>query len=578
MIGTLVRLKWTLTLSTLRKSTAQLVGYILGCVLGAAAVVSATVTGCFSGIDGLSGAFGLPAQDSVALARTVLPLFATLAILYAAIVQAAYLGESSTLGVRKFAIYGIPDRKLVADLFVAGLTGVPAVCAMLALTGWSLAYRSLGAAAVVAGIVSAFLFVAIAMMFSKMLLALATIAVRTERGKTLFYFLSFVLIFVAAELPNVLQPSLPSMLEAVGGAGSAISTTAGVLGWLPFGAPMMLPFAVASGDWLDVAGRLAVIIAGWLLCFAVNVLAIRHDRLHPVSGSSAPDRTARRHAAHGARLGLFGIVSNSPAGAETARVLAYLKRDARQAPMLIMPILFLVLFTFDGLQMGNLNDPDGAPVTLGNMDDAAMLPWMSLLFGGLMIALTECNGLSYDGTGYTMEAIAGMRGIDNRRGRLKAMLGPILVIFLVCGIATFLVTGDWRSTDGIVTGLTWFAVSVGLALAELGVALVMSTVVLVPVQPLDRPFSSPQGRALASAFMPLLAMLIAAVTMLPTGLFALVIAVTHHWMALYPWLIAIGPVNGVAMLVTGTVVGGRLLDRRQLHILATLRHFRSLQQ
>lgn len=39
--------------------------------------------------------------------------------------------------------------------------------------------------------------------------------------------------------------------------------------------------------------------------------------------------------------------------------------------------------------------------------------WQGLIWGGWMMQMTEGNGLAYDGRGFTMEVLAGVRGWDD---------------------------------------------------------------------------------------------------------------------------------------------------------------------
>ena len=130
-------------------------------------------------------------------------------------------------------------------------------------------------------------------------------------------------------------------------------------------------------------------------------------------------------------------------------------------------------------------------------------------------------------------------------------------------------TGRWAQPDDLVTGLIFLATGMGVALSGLGVAEVTSCVLMYPVASMDKPFSAPQGRAMAQGFFPFVYMLgIGALVMLLTG------AEGGIWLAIIPVALA----NGIGILALGTWLGGKLMDARMLSIVATLDSFASLQK
>ena len=101
---------------------------------------------------------------------------------------------------------------------------------------------------------------------------------------------------------------------------------------------------------------------------------------------------------------------------------------------------------------------------------------------------------------------------------------------------------------------------------------------MYPVASMDKPFSAPQGRAMAQGFFPFVYVLGSLLLMLPTGIVALVMLLTGAeggiWLAIIPVALA----NGIGILALGTWLGGKLMDARMLSIVATLDSFASLQK
>ena len=129
-------------------------------------------------------------------------------------------------------------------------------------------------------------------------------------------------------------------------------------------------------------------------------------------------------------------------------------------------------------------------------------------------------------------------------------------------------TGRWAQPDDLATGLIFLATGMGIALSGLGVAEVTSCVLMYPVASMDKPFSAPQGRAMAQGFFPFVYMLGSLLLMLLTG------AEGGMWLAIIPVALA----NGIGILALGTWLGGKLMDARMLSIVATLDSFASLQK
>lgn len=245
------------------------------------------------------------------------------------------------------------------------------------------------------------------------------------------------------------------------------------------------------------------------------------------------------------------------------RLITYLKRDPRQAMTFAMPVLFLIIFAFQA-------------------HGISAVVWQSLIWCGWFMSVVESNGLAYDGRGFTMEVIAGVRGRTDRIGRVRVYVGIMVVYMVLLYLAGIVLvgalTGRWAQPDDLATGLIFLATGMGIALSGLGVAEVTSCVLMYPVASMDKPFSAPQGRAMAQGFFPFVYMLGSLLLMLPTGIVALVMLLTGAeggmWLAIIPVALA----NGIGILALGTWLGGKLMDARMLSIVATLDSFASLQK
>lgn len=533
---TLVRLRWALTNAALKTSPWQIVAYVLAYLLAAGTVVG-------TGVLAFAVGHGM-AHDVWPYLPVIMPLAGTAGILFVALLQAMFIGENSTMSMDKFAPYGIPDRTLQLGLLLAGLTGIPAITALVSFMLWAMAYRGFGAAAVASQLVAAPLIVLTAMCVSKALLAVADIITDSQAGKNIFYVVVIMLFVALAQMPNIL------MINEVSVEAASLIPAARVFGWLPLGAPFMLPFDAANGQWLFWVLHVLCALALCAVCFLVSQWCLHWQRTH---SSDA----VRAKAAKG--LGLFSRMPDSPSGAISARLGSLLRRDARQSMMYIMPLFFVVIFALE------------------NKDIGSWFVWMGVLLGGMFMSLTESNGLAYDGQGFVMEVIAGTRAIDDRTGRVRIYLIIDTVYIALLSVITFIITGDWSSPSGLAGAFTFIATSWGWAVASLGVAEMFNCSVLYPVPSMAKPFTNPQGRGAAQAFLPFLYMLASLASILPTAIVAIVIFATGNGAA-YPWIIPVALANGVLFLCLGTWLGAKLLRTRMLKVVQTLDSFAALQQ
>jgi ABC-2 type transport system permease protein len=536
---TLVRLRWTLTLATLRKSVWQTIAYVLSAVLAVGVIISVGIAAWFIG--GFSGS---------PLIRTIIVLIGAVMTLMVGFMQLMMLGEGSTMSPRKFALYGIADRDLQFGLLVSGLSGIPAITGVISLMLWSLAYRFMGAGVVIAAMVAAPLAIITMMSVSKLLISASTTLVTSKRGKNVFYVAVILLFITICQLPNILVNSGVSAAFDP----AAWDSAATIMAWTPLGAAFQLPFDVATGDWLALIARIVILAVTWVVCFMICTWCLRRERL--TVGASGPAVTLKG-------IGSFSWMPDSASGAVSARLLIYMRRDPRLAMLFAMPVFFVVIFALQSHGM-------------------SVLIWQSLIWCGWFMSVTESNGLAYDGRGFTMEVISGVRGWTDRLGRVRVYVGIVVVYMLVLYAASIVLigftTGAWARPDDLLTGVMFLSIGMAVAFCGIGLAEIVSCVFMYPVPSLDKPFSSPQGRAMAQGFFPFIYIFGSLLLMLPTGIGALILLICEAGSTAYLLLIPVSLINGIGMLVLGSWLGGKLLDARMLSIVRTLDSFASLQK
>ncbi|WEV74555.1 ABC transporter permease [Bifidobacterium sp. ESL0798] len=484
----------------------------------------------------------------------------TVLTLLVLMIQMMLVGGGAAMSAKRFALFGIEDKTLQTGLIAASLAGIPAIVGMVSLIEWAMAYRRLGAGVVVAAVVAAPLAVLTICMLGRMVNSLLDTLVRTKHGQTVLYIVVFLIFLAIMEIPAMLGGAIGGSMAVDGSAefvasgaqvSNAMSSISGVvtaLSFTPLAAAFALPLDVASGSWGALLIRLLVLVVTWVLCFAIGLWCLKCERL--MAGSE------ENHAAKVKGIGAFGWMPDSPSGAVSARLVTYFKHDPRQFFTLLMPLLFMVIEL-----LGARGEADFA--------------FSSLILGALFMNLVESNGLAYDGRGFTMQVLAGLRGRDDRLGRVRVYAVFSLAYLAVMALVLMAFTSGWGNESHWMHLFAFFGAAVAFDLVGLGIAESMSCVAIYPVPSIEKPFATPQGRGLAQAVMPLAYFALMLVLVLPLGLVTALVAF-NHWPS---WLIGLGGiVNGVVVLALGTWIGGKLLDKRQLRILATLDSMAELQQ
>ncbi|KAB7789219.1 ABC transporter permease [Bifidobacterium cebidarum] len=548
---TLVRLRWALTWATLRKSVWQTVAYVLALIIAVATVVGTAMGAWFIGDSDHMAASGvLPADyGAFAFIRGFIVIFGAVITVATVFVQFMMFGDGSSMSPRKFALYGIPDRKLHLGLLLAGMCGLPAITGVLALMLWTLAYRRMGPAVIITSLISAVLAVFTIISLSKLLLSLLSTLITSKRGKATFYIVSVLGFVGLCQLPNIIVNSDALREATAAERGAGLRLFADVTAWTPFGAAFQLPFDAARADLPALAGHMLVLALTWAVCFAGCLWCLKYER----ETTGAASRTISI-----AGLGAFTRMPDSISGAISARLITYLKRDPRQALLFVMPLFFVVIFAVQA-------------------HGESLAIWSSLITTGWLLSIAESNGIAYDGRGFTMQVIAGVSGIQDRVGRVRVYASIALAYLTVLSIVLMIVTGDWTRSRGLMIALLFWSLGIAVALCGIGMAEVTSTILMYPVSSMDKPFSSPQGRAMAQGLFPFVYLIGTFVLLLPTGVVALILAVIGAIDTMFWLLIPISLLNGVGMLVLGAWLGGKLMDARMLSIVTTLDSFASLQ-
>jgi ABC-2 type transport system permease protein len=519
MVAHLLRLKLTLLRNGLRRSPWQLVGMAFG-GLYALGLVAALVV-----------ALVLLRQVDAGLAHTAVVLGGSAAILGWGLIPVVASAADLTLDPARFTTSAIPMRQLLAGLALGGLIGIPGLAtALVALaTVWTWSRGLLPALGALTG---AGLGVLTCIVLSKVVTTATASLAASRRFKDVSG--------IAFMVPLVLMgPIVAGVSRGISASAGFLPELGGALAWTPLGAAWALGGDLAAGRPGEAAAKLLIALAtlaglGW--CWK---LLLERALVNPPYAGSGSRK--------GGKMGLFGMLPATPAGAVTARSLTYWLRDPRYAGSLVVIPLLPILLLFQGSQSGDY----------GSLAFTAPL-------AAFLLAWSISADVSYDNTAFALHLATGVRGIDDRLGRALACLAFALPVVLVFAVGHFVFTGGWEQLPG------QLGLSLGILFTGLGLSSVVSAryTVAVPL-PGDSPFKKPPGNVGQTMAVQFAGMGILALLVLPEG--ALLIAQLVTGNTLFGWInLAVGLILGLVFFVAGVRLGGRWLDARGPELLAQL--------
>jgi ABC-2 type transport system permease protein len=297
---------------------------------------------------------------------------------------------------------------------------------------------------------------------------------------------------------------------------------------------------VAAGEiglgLLRLALAIALLGVLWVLWAGAVRRQVEDPRLQASSGGS--------RATTG--LGLLGRFPDSAWGAIAARYATYWLRDPRhQVGLFLSPFVPLVLLV---------------PNAVGGVTWAPLLMAPLLAF---LLGFGEHNSVAYESTAFWQHVAAGVRGRDDRLGRLVPSL-------LLAGVLlpTYAVLGCW-----IGGRLDLLPGAAGLAVALLGAGYAVSSVLSVALPyPVPKPGESPFATPPGATGVTLLAQTIA--TAATVVLVSPVLPLGWVGWSGSGWAVwatgGVGVLLGAGLTVAGVRVGGAVFDRRAPEALADL--------
>ncbi|MER2134233.1 MAG: transporter [Arthrobacter sp.] len=517
MVAHLLKLKLILLRNSLKRSPWQIVGIAFGALYGL-------------GILGLmlAGLFFLTFNDPE-LARTLVILGGSAAVLGWAVVPVVATGVDMTLDPARFVTFAIPMRQMILGLALGSLIGIPGIITLASAMIQAAAWWQ-HPAAVLAGIPAAVIAVLTCVVMARVGVAATTSLASSRRFKDV----SGIVIIIPLMF---LGPIIGFTATTVAFNGDFLRRLADILAWTPLGSAWAVPGDIALGS--AGTGLLRLLISVLflaLISWAWKALLAR------ALVTPAHNATASRSAG---KLGFFARFPATPTGAVAARALTYWVRDPRySASLIIVPVLAVVLIF--AVQTG-----EGLPPVV-----LAIGPLVAFL-----LAFGISADISYDNTAFALHISSGVSGMADRAGRAIACAVFALPATLVAAVVPPIVIGRPEALPVLL------GVSVGLLLSGLGLSSVFSAryTYNVPL-PGENAFKTPPGsagRTMLVQFIWMAMQFVISLPMLvPAALYAFGAGSGWGWVTL-----ALGIVYGSAALVAGIRIGGRWLDKRAPEVL-----------
>ena len=496
--------------NSLARSPWQLVGVLFGALYG---------VGLLGG--GLLGLIALSTAPPEVVG-TIVTLGGSLVVLGWVLIPLVASGVDQTLDTMKLRTFPIPVNTLLRGLFVCGVLGVPGVVTMLlalatAATWWRHPLIALAAA------VCALVAVATCVVASRMVVSLSSVFSSGRRFREVAGLIGLIPLVLAGPIIGFFTAGIGS------GPMGDVTALASALGWTPFGVIWAVPAELAAGHY----GLAAIRFVLGVVVLIAATLVWRHGLAVELV---TPAYSATRASSRG-KLGFFARLPATPAGAVAARSLTYWVRDPRYLRQLVSLIVAPALMIFYAVlfdSLGFLN---------------AIGPIVALV-----LSLAIFSDVSYDNTAFAAHLASGLRGVDDRFGRVFAIAIFAVPVMVVVNVVSVWVSGSWGLLPGVL------GLSIGLLLSGFGLSSVTSATVVVPVPaPGDSPFTSPPGAGFSNVASTFATWGILLLLVLPEIVLFTIGAITGQ--PLWGWLtLLVGVVLGALFLRIGLRSGGAQLD------------------
>jgi ABC-2 type transport system permease protein len=328
-----------------------------------------------------------------------------------------------------------------------------------------------------------------------------------------------------------------------------------VLAWTPLGSPWAIMGAAGQGQW-GMALVFFLLTVVYLIAGVRVYGAILNRALHASQTSASATEVGARNIVDSVTSwpGISGALV--PVGAVMARALRYWRRDPRYLGQVPAVLMMPILFTFIGVSMPRL--PDG-----GGQIPAIMSQGMigfGLGFMALMAGYSLSADVASDSTAWWIHLASGVRGWQDRLGRILAQVMWMLPLVILVGVVVPLFVFDARVVPNVLGAM------LVLYGAGLGVSAIFSALIIYPVAlPGESPLKMKTGMMGTQMLSQFGSLFIGGIIALPLCIWAINAQGWQSWMVL-----GVSVLGFVTLTGLGVFFGGRIMDARGPAILSTL--------
>ena len=557
MVATLLSLKFHLTIAELKRSTARLVLWI---ILAASALMVLVLV-----LIGLAAA-SLAVAGNEALTGWITILSGSILVFGWTLIPLVFFGFDQTLDPTRFAQYPLTGRQLAPGLVLAGVLGLPGFITAVLCLGSFLPWITKPLVALV-GLVGG----ALGFLMTQVCCRVATTAfsgfLSTRKAKDMMGLIGLVLVlllsmssYAITMIVNLLSASSSNIADVV----AVLERLGSILSWTPLGSPWAMVSDAGCGQWLMMIAHLGItcvyLCLGLLAYSAILNKALATPAQSQSTAVLAKDFIAR---IAGLRWVKGALV---PVAAIIARCLRYWRRDPRYLGQVVSILMIPIIFTVIGLGFQVL-PTDGAEDQILVYFFNGMIAF-GLGFMALMAGYTISADIAYDATAWWIHLATGVKGWQDRLGRLIAQAVISTPLIIIAAIAVPWIVGK---PDMIPTTLTAMTC---LYLISLGVSSVFSALIIYPIAlPGESPLKMKTGMMGSQMLSQMGCLGIAVLLALPICIWAIFASGWLIWVAF-----SVSVIWGGSAVVAGVIFGGRIMDSRGPAILATLKKNDSREQ
>ncbi len=516
MVSHLVRLRYLFMWNGFRRSVGTMIGAIFSTLGFLYFIVMAYVMAFFVA--------SAPLDEVSYTDRGAIFVLLGTAALIAWVVGPIILSSSNPFtNPKNFLTFGIPNKSFIPGVILGGVlapTGIGTLVLLLTgavLWGWQ-------PTAMLAGVIAAIMGTFMCVVFMQVIVGVLTNVISRRAVRDAIQLIVLVPLMLTGFL-------LMGAIETIQEFWDLLPQIAS---WVAFTPPgfLALPWFVAQGQWGMAALHLVVMLA-----YIAGAVWAYHAIVNRATEAAGTSKERQREQAG---VGLLGR-ANSPMQAIWARSLLYWLKDPRYAASLIMVAVFIL---FGVLETTVLESTDFQTFT-------KILPALI----AYLLAFSISADLSYDSTGFSLHVTTGVRGIDDRLGRVFALLTWALPLVIMLTVAMVFATNLWHELAA------WLGLSIGVLLSGTALSAVVSARYIYPVPP---PGSSlmaqPEGGVGRTMLVQTLGMVVQLVLVLPVAIPAVVAIVLDNqvWGII---TVMIGVLYGAGALWAGVKIGAKWYDR-----------------